>query len=334
MRLLVLGGTVFLSAEVAAEALRRGHDVTCLVRATSASPPAGARLIRADRSHGAEAYAEASGEWDAVIDVSTHPARVRLALAALAERARHWSYISSCSAYVDQDHPGDDESAATATPLPDDLEYAPAVYASAKVACENACRETLADRLHVSRPGLIGGLGDASDRFGYWPARFARNPDLPVLVPECAGIATQTIDVRDLATWLVVAAENGVVGTLNAMGVTTPLADVLQAARTAAGHTGATVVVDATWLLAHDVQPWSGPESLPLWIPTGMQHDGFSRRECTAAVKAGLHQRPVRETIEAALENERRLGIERERTAGLSPEREAILLQEWALAEG
>ena len=35
MRLLVLGGTVFLSKAVAEEAVRRGHEVTCACRGES-----------------------------------------------------------------------------------------------------------------------------------------------------------------------------------------------------------------------------------------------------------------------------------------------------------
>ena len=50
MNLLVLGGTVFLSREVAAEALRRGHDVTCACRGVSGDVPDGATLLPWDRA--------------------------------------------------------------------------------------------------------------------------------------------------------------------------------------------------------------------------------------------------------------------------------------------
>ena len=38
----MLGGTVFLSKAVAAEAVARGHEVTCASRGTSGSVPDGA----------------------------------------------------------------------------------------------------------------------------------------------------------------------------------------------------------------------------------------------------------------------------------------------------
>lgn len=48
MRILVLGGSAFLSAAVAADA-SRGHAVTCANRGSSGSVPGGARWVRWDR---------------------------------------------------------------------------------------------------------------------------------------------------------------------------------------------------------------------------------------------------------------------------------------------
>jgi len=320
---------VFLSAAVAAEAIARGHEVACLARAVSGSAPEGARLIRADREDGAEAYRGAAGRWDSVVEVSWQPSHVRDALDALSDCASHWTYVSSCSVYADQNRAGLDEEAEVLPPLPSHDPATEANYGEAKVACEKACLSAVAPRLHVSRPGLIGGPGDPSDRFGYWPARFARRRDDAVLVPEGAATWTQTIDVRDLAAWIVNAAEQGVTGTLNAVGESTPLNGVLDLARASADHTGPLVTVDPAWLLEHGVQPWSGPESLPLWLPTGVGFDGFARRPCAAALDAGLRRRPLSETVAATLDFERHSGLERHRHAGLSPEKEQSLIVEW-----
>ena len=77
-----------------------------------------------------------------------------------------------------------------------------------KVACENLVRSGVAAAL-VIRPGLIVGPGDPSGRFTYWPARFAQAAEdgLPVLVPEPVDGPVQLVDVRDLAEWIVTAAE-------------------------------------------------------------------------------------------------------------------------------
>ena len=50
MRLLILGGTVFLGRAVARHARDAGHQVTCLARGEGGEPPAGVRFVAADRA--------------------------------------------------------------------------------------------------------------------------------------------------------------------------------------------------------------------------------------------------------------------------------------------
>ena len=69
MRTLVLGGTVFLGRHVAAEALRRGHDVTLFTRGLhGADLFPGATHLRGDRA--SDLSALATGAWDVVVDTS------------------------------------------------------------------------------------------------------------------------------------------------------------------------------------------------------------------------------------------------------------------------
>src|SRR5215207_3624717 len=105
MRILVLGGTAFLSAEIARQAVAAGHDVTCLARGSAADPPQGALWLKADRSLGLNAYAAAAGDWDEVIDVARDPVPASEALQALAHRTGHWTFVSSCSVYADSSVP-------------------------------------------------------------------------------------------------------------------------------------------------------------------------------------------------------------------------------------
>src|SRR5947209_16686335 len=72
MRLLILGGTVFLGRAIATAAVAAGHDVTCAARGTSGAVPAGARLVPVDRSVPG-ALAAVEGAFDAVIDVARQP---------------------------------------------------------------------------------------------------------------------------------------------------------------------------------------------------------------------------------------------------------------------
>ena len=92
----MLGGTAWLGRTVALEALRRGHDVTCLARG-SADPPPGATFVSADRDLDDGLAAVADGTWDAVVDVTRHPGHARRAVRDLV--ARHRVLVSTGNVY-------------------------------------------------------------------------------------------------------------------------------------------------------------------------------------------------------------------------------------------
>lgn len=127
--------------------------------------------------------------------------------------------------------------------------------------------------------GLIGGPGDEFDRTGYWPLRFAQAAaaSRPVLVPDTPSLATQVIDVRDLAQWITQCACAGVAGLFNVTGETKSFEDHIATARQVAGHQGAIVPASPDWLLQQGVSPWMGLKSLPLWVPLD-SHAGFNAR--------------------------------------------------------
>lgn len=329
MRILVLGGTAWLGGHIATTALEHGHHVTCLARGASGSVPQGVEFKRADRD-APDAYRAVAGEeWDVVVDVSRQPGQVRRAAAALADRSGSFVFVSSGSVYADDSTPGDDESAAVLPALAGDVMETMETYGSAKVACEQHVRTSYgADRSLIARVGLIGGPGDVSDRTGYWPLRFARPvaDDGSVLVPDVPTLMTQVIDVRDLATWLVRAGEGALSGTFNVVGEPIPLPDHLAAAREVAGHRGPLVPVDQDWLLTHEVQPWMGERSLPLWLPLP-EYAGFAARDGSRARAAGLVSRPLAETLADTLAWELGREPDRTRRAGLSDQDERDLLR-------
>jgi 2'-hydroxyisoflavone reductase len=327
MRILVLGGTAFLSAQIARQAVASGHTVTCLARGTSAGPPDGVTWVRGDRSLGAAAFADLGGPWDSVIEVSRDPVQAREALEVLGPDAGHWTFVSSCSVYAEHAVPGADESAALLEPLPQGRSGTPETYGESKSAIEHMTRDLVGEKAHIVRAGLIGGPGDSTDRYGYWPARFAANSDT-VLVPDIPDAATQIIDVRDLAAWILRSAEQGLTGTYNALGDVVSFDDYISACQRLVG-TEAEDIVQPTedWLVEQGVDYWAGPDSLPLWLPPG--HEGFQARSNQAARGAGMTLRPWQETLAATLEDERRQGLDRERKAGLSRDTERRLVALW-----
>lgn len=327
MHLLILGGTAWLGQTVAQTALAAGHAVTCLARGLSGGVPEGATLVQADRDAPDALNSLPSTSWDAVIDVGRQPGQVRTAAHALAGRCGLYVFVSSASVYADHATPGADETAPVLAPLQADTMREMSDYGAAKAACEQHVLQAMGnDRALIARAGLIGGPGDVSDRSGYWPWRFARAQasGQPVLAPEPDTCATQLIDVRDLAQWLVTAAAQRTAGIFNALGETQPLAEHLALAREVAGHTGEVVTAPTEWLRAQGVEPWAGPKSLPLWLPMA-DYAGFSARDGRRAAAAGLARRPLRETLADTLRWERQRN-QGSRRAGLSDEDEAALV--------
>lgn len=292
MKLLVLGGTRFLSRAVAAEAVRRGHDVTCAARGLAGPVPDGARLVVWDRAEGAPPEDLGSG-YDAVVDVARHPSYVRNAVAALP--GAHWIFVSTINVYSDDTIPGGTpETLPLHEPVDTDEDpfSSPTAYGAMKVSCERSVLDGAASAM-VVRPGLIVGPEDPTGRFSYWPARLA--DDGEVLAPGSPDDPVQVIDVRDLATWIVDAAEARTTGVFDATSHVMTRAQVLADAAAGVGTEPTLTWVPQEFLLDQEVEPWMGERAVPLWLPLP-EYAGLLAHDVTASYDAGLRTRPIAET--------------------------------------
>lgn len=186
-RVLVLGGTRWLGRAVAEAHLARGAEVTCLARGESGAVAAGARRVQGDRDREG-AYAALEGAWDEVVEVTSLPAHEAGAFDALADRAAHWTFVSSISAQRLEGAPAAADEEDELVPEDPTGEE----YGGAKAWIERTARERLGERLAIVRPGLMGGPGDESDRVGHWVARPADADDRPARsrrLPRRAGAA-------------------------------------------------------------------------------------------------------------------------------------------------
>lgn len=324
MRLLVLGGTVFLSKAVAAEAVRRGHDVTCACRGSSGSVPDGATHLVWDRDQPPPAQLIGAA-YDAVVDVARHPSRVRSAVAALP--GAHWVFVSTISVYSDNTVPGGSPGVTPEhEPITEDVDLREHMeaYGPMKVACERAVLEGAAGTM-VIRPGLIVGPGDPSGRFTYWPLRVHDGGE--VLAPGMPDDTVQVIDVRDLAAWIVDSAEQRRTGVFDGIGPVQRFADLLDEVAAGVGAAPTFTWVDQEFLGEHGVEAWAGPDSLPLWLPRP-EYDGMLAHDAALPRAAGLTTRPVSESARDTL-----AWADAEPDAvktGISRERESELLAAWA----
>jgi 2'-hydroxyisoflavone reductase len=321
VRLLVLGGTLFLGRHVVEAALARGHEVVILNRGLR-NPQLFPQIekLRGDRD--GDLSALRGRTFDAVIDPSGYkPEQVRAVADVLGGTIAHYTFISSISVYRQfLPHRSYDESAA--------LAEGDQGYGALKARCEEALVEALPGRVARVRPGLIVGPHDPTDRFTYWPRRVARGGD--VLAPGRPGRPVQLIDVRDLAEWCLRLAEHRRAGAFNAVGPRSTLTmgqlldDCAAVSQSAARF---------TWmpdqdLLAAGAKPWT---ELPLWIPENdPEVGGMLLADNRRAVAAGLTFRPLIDTIRATLMWDRREGAAVDdgpiRVTPLDPKREVELL--------
>ncbi len=339
MRILVLGGSVFLSKATAADAVARGHVVTCVTRGRSGDVPDGAQHVVWDRADDVPAEL-ASEEFDAVVDVSRTPSHVRRAVAAWP--AAHWVFVSTVNVYSDNQtpDPGTDGALVEAIEEDRDLGEDPEAYGGMKVACERLVLDGAA-RAMVIRPGLIVGPGDPSGRYTYWPERLAQSDDQsddqpddqpgdqpgPVLGPGSPDDRVQIIDARDIAEWIVRSVESGQTGVFDGVGPVRPVGEVIAATAAAVGTSPDVVWAGQEFLTEHGVEPWMGDAALPLWLPRP-DYEGMMTHDHEASRRAGLVVRPVADTARDTL-TWLRSTPDAVRT-GLSREREAEVLAAWA----
>lgn len=321
MRLLILGGTQFLGRAIAVHALAAGHDVTCAARGIAGEVPDGARLIRVDRDEPDGLAPLAGEEFDAVVDVSRHPGQVRRAVAALKERAAHWAFVSTVSVYADNRTPGQraDTASLRAPTGPEIDRSTEETYGAAKVACEQAVGEAA----FICRAGLIAGPEDPTGRFTYWPARLDRGGE--VLVAGSPDDAVQLIDVRDLARWIVRAAQTGLTGCFDGIGPSFTRGEFLAECARGVGACCTFTWADRAFLERHDVKRWTGPRSLPLWLPLP-DLAGFATRDTRPARDAGLTVRPLADTARDTLTWMRARGGP---VTGLTADEESAVLAAW-----
>jgi 2'-hydroxyisoflavone reductase len=321
MRILILGGTVFLGRHLATAARAAGHEVVLFNRGRS-NPAAtgGMQTITGDRDGGLDALK--GHRFDAVLDTSGYvPRVVRASAEALADATDHYTFVSTLSVYTDTAHAADESAPLGTLDDPTIEQVDGETYGPLKALCEEAVRDVYGERALVVRPGLIVGPYDPTNRYTYWPRRL--HDGGRVLAPGPRDRAVQFIDARDLSEWTIRLAEARANGTFNATSAPVSIGETLDACARPDGTE--LVWVDDDFLANSDVTPWM---ELPLWVPDEPDTAGFFQTDVSRALASGLTFRPLDVIARDTLAWD--LTYDGKRPAGLAREKETELLAQWS----
>ncbi|WP_326743110.1 reductase [Streptomyces sp. NBC_01768] len=335
----MLGGTEFVGRAVTEAALARGWEVTVFHRGRHAPPPGVAELLGDRTTEDGLAALAGSGEgpgggyaWDLVVDTwSGAPSAVRDAARLLADRAARYAYVSSRSVY-DHSAPAGlaEEGRLVAGASPD--AGGDVSYPLAKRGGELAALDAFGDRALFARAGLILGPWENIGRLPWWLGRIARGG--PVLAPGTPDVALQYIDARDLANWLLDAADSALHGPYDLVSRAghATMGQLLDACVRATGSDAELRWTPAEKILAAGVEPWT---DLPVWLPPGELYEAIHGGDVSRAYATGLRCRPVEETVADTWKWLEELGGVAPRrpdrpAVGLDPAKEAELLAEEA----
>jgi 2'-hydroxyisoflavone reductase len=326
MKVLILGGSHFVGRALVETAMHGGHDVTMLNRGLSGHLVDGVTLIRADRTnHDEFGVAIEPHSWDAVIDTwSGSPVHATIAAKVLGPRTQHYGYVSSRSVYTWPNIIGLDESHATVDGNPQDASSRD--YAKTKRGSELGVLAARPDAL-IARAGLILGPYEDIGRLPWWLLRLQRGGK--VLAPGPSTRPLQLIDARDLAQWMITCAEQHIGGVFNAVSPVahTTIGELLDIACQVTESNAELVWFTPEQINAAGIAPWT---ELPIWVPPTGELAGLHDGDVSAALRAGLRCRPIRETIQDTWDWLQQEGppIQRDDRPihGLDPQREADLI--------
>jgi 2'-hydroxyisoflavone reductase len=326
MKILILGGTVFLGRALVESALNSGHEVTLFNRGkTNPGLLPGVEEIHGDRKESLDSLAGRT--WDAAIDTSGYfPKDVRESAGFLSGLVEHYTYTSSISAYASFKDTWQDENGPLARMEDENVqEITGETYGPLKVLCEEEAEATMPGRVLVIRPGLIVGPHDPTDRFTYWPYRVWKGGE--VLAPGSSERGNQFIDVRDLADWNISMVERGITGVYNATGPNKPVSmgELLETCQSVSGSEARFIWADETFLQENNVGEWI---EMPLWVPeTNPDTQGLNKIDISKAVREGLTFRSLAITVRDTLVWAKTRLSDHKWRAGITPERERELIE-------
>jgi nucleoside-diphosphate-sugar epimerase len=244
----------------------------------------------------------------------------------LAGRVGHYGLVSSRSVYRWPIPPGLDESAPVVDGDPDDS--GDDDYAAAKRGGEIAAQRAFGDAALLARAGLILGPYEIVGRLPWWLRRLERGGQ--VLAPGPEDRPLQYIDARDLAIWMLAAADRGIGGAFNVVSQPghATMSSLLESGRAVTTSDAELIWVTPREVEEAGIQAWT---DLPIWAPPTGELAGLHDGDVSAAYREGLSCRAVEGTVadtwEWMITEGEPAPPERYPPLGLDPDREREVLK-------
>lgn len=325
MRILIIGGTVFVGRHIVLAACNRGYEITLFNRGIH-NPELfpDVQHIKGDRT--TDLALLDGNAWDVVIDTCGYlPSVVHQSVEALQGKVSQYVFISTISVYQISTQVPIRES----SPLQPILDLAQDKvtmenYGPLKGLCEEEVLKAFGHHALIVRPGLIVGPNDPTGRFTYWLERTRRGGD--IAVPGTEDYPAQYTDVRDLAEWIVKMIENNNNGVYNAVGPALPstMGELLHQVKHITERDAHFHFIPEEELTEPTFEPL---KKLPYWIPK--EAESLYQVDNTKAKLDELCFRPLRETVLDTLNWVANTPDQSTHTKFLSPEDEQSVLSNW-----
>ena len=303
LKVLILGGSGFIGPHMVQAALDRGYEVSIFNRGKT-NPHLFPQVEKLIGDRDGNLTALEGRKWDVVIDNSGYvPRLVRDSATLLSNAADHYLFTSTGGVYAaiyDGNWPdGYTNEDAPLSPLAEpDSEDVSKYYGQLKAVCEQEVKNAFPGRYTISRPGLIVGPGDSTDRFTYYPARLDRGGEMMAFGTPADPV--QYIDARDLADFSLLCVEQRIVNTFNSIGPKDlmTMGQMLEGARAAIGAD-----TELTWVSSAFLAEWEvAPASMMPWISPEGAVSGLAKLDSARAFANGLSFRPYADTVRDTLE--------------------------------
>jgi 2'-hydroxyisoflavone reductase len=329
LEILVLGGTGFIGPHLVNYARERGHKLTLFNRGrTNADLFPNVEKLVGDRNDDLSALK--GRKWDAVIDNSGYtPQQVQLSVDLLKDACDQYLFTSTRSVYEEFTAAVMDEDAPVGPRNLPESEWQG--YGPMKVLAERVVMDAFGAHTLITRPPVIVGPGDRSDRFTYWVDRIDDGGD--ILVQGAMTDPIQFVDVRDLTEFYVHLLESQTSGVFNTEGPGSPLntAGLVYGIKAITATPSTFHWVDWDFLIEEGEVP---QESLTFWQPPRGRYLNYGYMDNRRATAAGMTFRPLAVTATDTLGWHRTRPAQEQQKlrAGLTSDREAELLQIWNAA--